>query len=209
MIPMNLSSDMNSGDVKKQISALKTQMASLKDAIEQELMSISYEQLDTNLKKKIDNLTDLMALNMESQDATFGKITAIKATVDTINANYISAGTVAAQYASIGSLNAQIARIDNIVADYIKASEISAIQISANQITSGTISANRISSDIMRTSSFSAANIASLLVGTNLLSVNYITLGNGITMNLENKVKYFTPNNSVIPGYYVLTAPAG
>lgn len=92
--PIGLSSATNSQDINAQVAVLRSQMVTLRDAMEEELESISYYQLDPDLRSRID--TGSNALQFTDQNA--------EALIATLNTNYITAQEVKATYATITSL---------------------------------------------------------------------------------------------------------
>lgn len=66
IIGLNASS--NTQDVGKQLSGIRTQMASLRDAMDEELNNISYNQLDSQLRAKIDKITDDLELQRQTNN---------------------------------------------------------------------------------------------------------------------------------------------
>lgn len=185
MLPsINLAADFNSQDPKKQIAALKSQMASLKDAIEDELNSISYFQLDGDLRKRIDGINDAVKAsneniemvmgNLKANYATIASLDAAVARIGTIEAKYITADYVSANYASLGWVTALDAIVGNLNAKAITTDNLSAQSISASQITSGTISAARINTQNL----FSSGQLASLKLWALMLNVDTIYADN-------------------------------
>lgn len=157
MLPsINLGADFNSQDTKKQISALKSQMASLKDAIEDELNNISYDQLDALLKKKIDSINDTAMKLGENIEMVAATIKADYVTTDVLKANYITADQISANYASYGWVSALNAIVGTIQADYVTTGQLNAVTISASQITSGRIKTARLDVDDIAANAFSA-----------------------------------------------------
>lgn len=194
MLPnISLNSPINSQDTGKQISMLRSQMASLKEAIEDELQSISYDQLDAALRKKIDSLNDSLGMAVEQ--------TAIVA--QTLKAKYITADEISARYATFGTVNAVSARVSKIESNYISTdvldvttlittTNFAAQEINAGKITAGTIDVARLSGDVITTSNAST-KFKTLTVKVNILEASGITLGGanlGLSEVLINGTKY-------------------
>lgn len=195
MLPsINLAADFNSQDPKKQISALKSQMASLKDAIEDELNSISYFQLDGDLRKRIDGINDAVKAsneniemvmgNLKANYATIASLDAAVARIGTIEAKYITADYVSANYASLGWVTALDAIVGNLNAKAITTDNLSAIQISASQITSGTISAARISTGSLSASKLTSQDGKGSASWGTMQFVRYISRNSDGTLNV-------------------------
>lgn len=113
---------------------MRNQLAALRDGVEEELSHISYDQLDANLKKKIDELNNSLSIQKNQTDIV----------AQTLQAKYITAEQIAANYASFGAIDAVSARVSVIESDYITTTQLKAVTIDASQITSGKISANQI-----------------------------------------------------------------
>lgn len=187
MLPsVNLSADFNSQDTKKQISALKSQMASLRDAVEDELMNIGYDQLDANLKKKIDSIKeDLTRVSDESIMAVSSLkanyIDAAMADIATIKSNYVTTsvlsaqianlGTVYASQAWVGALDAVVANLRDVHIANLEADHVSVASFNALNATVGTINANYITA-----SAVSASSIAG----------KFNSYANGLTITTQN-----------------------
>lgn len=153
-----------STDTGKQITYIKTYINNLKDQIDDELNSISYGQLDADLRKRIDRLNEdikladdkavlvaelvktnylsaneiqaqyLTAQQITANYATIGAVNANSARISTIESNYVGTEYLEANYASIGSLNAALARIGVIEANYIRVSALSSMSVSVNYL---------------------------------------------------------------------------
>lgn len=118
MLPM-INANPSSMDTGKQITSIKTYINTLRDAIDDELSHISYDQLDANLKKRIDAISDDIELAKEQSQIVAETVKANYLSAQEINAKYITASEVSATYASIGSLSALSARVGTIEADYV------------------------------------------------------------------------------------------
>ena len=131
MLPnISLNSPTNSQDVGKQLSTIRSQMASLKEAIEDELHSISYDQLDAALRARIDKLNDLYGAAIEQSNIV----------AETLQAKYIVADEIAAKYATVVELGAAVARIGKIEANYISTDVLDVSTL----ITTANLSAQKI-----------------------------------------------------------------
>ena len=160
MLPMiNVNPQANDGDIKKQISTLRTQMATLRDAIEADLSNIRYDNLSPDLQKRIDEMdktlastsetTNMVAQSLAVNYATIKDLAAQTARINTIEANYITASEVSANYASFGWVQALDAIVGTINADYVKTGQLEAVDakfknLSADNITSGTLQVARL-----------------------------------------------------------------
>lgn len=216
MLPsINLNPADKSQDYGKQLASLRTQMASLKDAIEDELNSISYGQLDADLRKRIDNLNDMLKLSNENIEMAVGSIKANYATIDSldsavarigvIEAGYVTADYVSANFATFNFLSANYASyswvsaldamVGNLNAKAITTENLSAQSINAGQITAGTLNVDRIpwaqATNLWASSSLTVTG-TTVLSGTSWISRAYeVTfVKNGATVTLDyDKVK--------------------
>ena len=166
-----------STDTGKQITYIKTYINNLKDQIDDELNSISYGQLDADLRKRIDRLNEdikladdkavlvaelvktnylsaneiqaqyLTAQQITANYATIGAVNANSARISTIESNYVGTEYLEANYASIGSLNAALARIGVVEANYITAGAITAEFLNSKFSGATGLSASRIYCD--------------------------------------------------------------
>lgn len=188
MLPLiNTNPNSNDGNVPKQISVLRNQMAQLRDAIEADLSNIRYDNLSPDLQKRIDNIDTLVTSSSEKVDmvaqslavnyATIKDLAAQTARINTIEASYITAAEVSANYASFGWVQALDAIVGTINADYVTTGQLNAVKIDASQITSGTINANRISAN---TFSSRKVECQGLLINGNPYGVVEFTI-NGTT----------------------------
>lgn len=165
MLPMiNVNPQNNDGDIKKQLSSLRTQMATLRDAIEADLSNIRYDNLSPDLQKRIDEIDktatsssesiSMVAQSLAVNYASIKDLSAVTARVGTIEANYITASEVSANYASFGWVQALDAIVGTINADYIKTNQLNAVDakfsnLNASNIKSGTLNAARIDVDTL------------------------------------------------------------
>lgn len=209
MLPqVNLNPLTKDMDTNKQFAAIRNQISQLRDEVDQALMSIGYDNLTSDLRKRIDGLeTEITGSNQLSNIVA-----------ETIKAKYITADMISAHYASIGDLQAVTARIGSIESDYVKTQQLNAVSgridnltsiaittenfsaqnIKASQITSGTISANRIDMNGVA-SALVTQDIACLSVDANSgdfssLSASNAFLGSNTTI-AGKSVSWFYDSN--------------
>lgn len=174
MLPqVNLNPLTKDMDTNKQFAAIRNQISQLRDEVDQALMSIGYENLTADLRRRIDGLeTEITGSNQLSNIVA-----------ETIKAKYITADMISAHYASIGDLQAVTARIGSIESDYVKTQQLNAVSgridnltsiaittqnfsaqsINANQINAGKIQASQINMDGLA-SALSAQDVTCLTI---------------------------------------------
>lgn len=140
MLPIiNLNPITKDDSPAKQIASLRSQLAQLKDGVEESLNSISYDNLNTALRKKIDSIDEVKAYAQEQANIVAQTIVAdmVKVTGDIQVVN----GNISALNGTVSGLRGEF---DTLVSKAITTDKMSAISINANQITSGKITANQI-----------------------------------------------------------------
>ena len=191
---INPNAQANDMDMTKQIASLRNQIAQLRDSVEDELACIRYDQLEANLRKKIDSIQELygnvettnivaqtlkakylVADEIATQYATIKNLDAAVARIGTIEANYVSASYLSANYATIGSLSAVSARVGAIEADYVTAGVVA-----ANYATIGSLNAVSAKVNTISANYITANDITASLIAGKFPSVN-----NGLTINTE------------------------
>lgn len=149
-------------DVNKQFASIRSYLLTLKDEIENELSSISYNQLDADLRKRIDNMDTLVAQAKEQSDIV----------AQTVKANFLSADEIAARYASIGYVQGNYASFNYLSSYYITASQIDANYASINYLQTNYLTANQISASYITASAVASsyATIGNLNAATARIS---------------------------------------
>ena len=170
---------------ERQMAMMRTYLNELKDNTESELYDIKWENLSKPLREKIDSLESYQASN----DEMVNYIKANSITANDITANFIASRLFVGEDAKF--VNAVSDKFKSAIADigYLKASTINAdyiyglegfvyklqtTNLSADYIKSGTLSSNYISTSIMRTSDFTAANIAAKFTSSVLSEFDYL-----------------------------------
>lgn len=175
-------------DTGKQLAMMRTYLATLKDEVEAELSGIGYNNLDADLRARIDKISDglasahedtaLVAQSLKANYITASEIASNYVSTSYLSANYITASEIASDYASFTWVNALNAIVANLNAKAITTDNLSAQSISASQITSGTLSANRISNDTFNGREMHCGTVqaSSALIGITC-SVNTVSCG--------------------------------
>lgn len=173
MLPnINLNPITKDDSPAKQIASLRSQLAQLKDGVEESLNNISYDNLNAALRKKIDAIDDIKVyaqdqVNIVAQTITAdvlkvtGDIQSINGNITTINGN-ISAinGTVSGLRGDFNSLSAKAITTDTLdVSTLITTSNLQAQSIKASQINSGKITASQINAHSLATSLFTGEDL--------------------------------------------------
>lgn len=106
-----------------------------------------------NSKKNLNSVSSQLAqTNGKINEVKADLITATKAIIDDLEANYATIAVLEANYATIGSLEVVDAKIDDLEAIAITTQNLSAQEINGNQITAGTISANKLNASSLSSS---------------------------------------------------------
>lgn len=129
-----------------------------------------------NSKKNINSMASQLAqTNGKINEVKADLITATKAIIDDLEANYATIAVLEANYATIDSLDVVDAKIDGLEAIAITTDNLSAQEINGNQITAGTISTNKLNASDLATSS---------------LTVNVMTLNNTLHCKFAGSTDY-------------------
>lgn len=151
--PMN-SKDQDTG---RQMAAIRSYLATLKDELENDLNNIGYRNLDADLRGRFDDLTDsFFALQRQTDNVA-----------EIVKAKYITADEIVAKYATISSLNAATARIGSLEADHVSTGSFNALVGSVN-----TLSAKAITTD-----NFTSQKITAGMINSGVISATKITTG--------------------------------
>ncbi len=224
MLPnISLNSPTNTGDVSKQLSTIRSQMASLKEAIEDELNSISYDQLDLALRKKIDSIDEIQAFAQEQTDIIAetittemllvkgdilsingsistinGDISTVKGNISTINGNISTiSGNISTLSGNISTLSGNISTINGDI-----------VTINGDIATlNGTVSGLRGEFDTLKSKSITTDNLSSQISALNSIVAKTILLSGTLQVEFAGKTRVLTPTTMTIGGApYVILA---
>ena len=184
-------------DVNKQMSQMRNYLNMLKDEIENALSNIGYDQLDADLRKRIDEMGDNIYKNSNEILEVAGTLKAKYITADEIASTYATFGWVSANYATFNWVSSNYASISYLEGNYASFNYVDTYYLSANDasITYATISAltavdgkfnnlnaNNITSGTLTSARLNADDIASTMFQSRTIIANAIQVyGNGGT----------------------------
>lgn len=158
-------------DVGKQLASIRSYLIQLRDAIDDDIHAIGFDNLTSDLRKRIEGLENnssnngqfaqLVAEKLKADYITAKDIKATYVTTDYLSANYVTTGTLNAKIATLdeiygskawlGALDAEVARIRDVEVATLKANSVTVSNlangtttINGGCIKTGTISADRI-----------------------------------------------------------------
>lgn len=188
-----------STDTGKQITYIKSYINNLKDQIDDELNSISYGQLDADLRKRIDSIKDEVKQADDKSVMVAEMIKAKYITANEISAKYITANEVSASYATIGSLSAVSARLGTVEANYVGTDYLSANYATIGSLSAATARIGVIEANYITANSITAEFLNSKFSGSTGLQATRIYC-DSYHVNAEGQSYTLTPQRLVVGG---------
>lgn len=122
MISLNAySGASNTQDVQKQLASMRTYLNVLKSEIENELNHISYENLDGQLRQRLDNI-DNSYVQVKKTDT--GVVPTAYITAEELNAKFLKKSEGNAKYLSKDTWNQKAITTDNLSSQSIDSSQL-------------------------------------------------------------------------------------
>lgn len=203
MLPnINLSPVTNEADPSKQIASIRSQLAMLKDAIEDDLNNISYDNLNLALRKKIDSIDEIKVFAQEQTNIVAETITAdmllVRGDIQSINGNISTInGDISTVKGNISTINGNISSING---------DITTINGNITTI-NGTVSGLRGEFDTLKAKSITTDNLSTQIAALNSIVAKTILLSGSLQVEFAGKTRVLTPTTMTIGGSpYVILA---